>query len=116
MTQRRIIGIILVIISVLILGFLFVAYFISSFVIGAIQTQITEDNSNAIANVNIAIAENNLNTSVDETLSDLEFSNQVSTIVSSGILALSLPVLVVLIVGIYLIVKDKAKINQPQSK
>lgn len=114
MTNRKIIGIVLIIISLAILLFLFTAYSIANFVVSNVET----DNLNQISN----IANNNsagviTNESVSGNLPSTDVKLEINRIIKTSIIVLSIPGLLGFLIGFYLLIKSKnLPSNPPQDK
>ncbi|MCX6743408.1 MAG: hypothetical protein NT116_04195 [Candidatus Parcubacteria bacterium] len=114
MEQRKIIGIVLIIISVSMLLFLFAAYSIANFVVSNVETLSDVNNPNLnenIANDNSSIAITN--ESADDNLSSAEVKSEIYRIINTAITVLSIPGIAAFLIGLYLLIKGKKPVSVP---
>ena len=106
MSERKIIGIILLVIFAIGLTVLLVAYAMSSFIMSQLEGQQALESAEQNMNTNTAISqENNMNTNIEAEFNSKELRSEVSNTITVVIYSLLFGDLIVGMVGVYLLAK-----------
>jgi len=117
MAEKKIIGIVLIVISVSMLLFLFIAYSIANFVVSNVENFSENDNINLIRNVandnsTVGITNESSNTN----MSSAELKSEVKRIINTAITLLSIPGIAAFLIGLYLLIKGKQSVSVPPQR
>ncbi len=106
MSERKIIGIILLVIFAIGLAVLLVAYAMSSFIMSQLQEQQMLESAEQNMNTNTVISqENNMNTNIAAEFNSKELRSEVANTITAVIYSLLFGDLIAGMVGVYLLVK-----------